>query len=65
MLVRLEITRGLEAESPMNPPAIRKAKTARGFMSKCFIFAKSIGVKISAAPSLAKRAATSAPKSRT
>ena len=64
MLVRFEITRGFEAESPINPPAIKKANIARGFIFKYFIFAKRIGVSISAAPSFAKNAATNAPRSK-
>ena len=64
MFVRFEITRGLDAESPMNPPAIRKAKIARGFILRYFILANKIGVSMSAAPSLAKNAATRAPRRR-
>src|SRR3989338_2713262 len=61
MLVRLEMTSGLEALSPINPPAIKNANIAMGFSLRYFIFAKIIGVRISAAPSLAKNADTSAP----
>ena len=64
IFVRFDITKGFEALSPIKPPAIKKANMATGFIFKCFIFASKIGVRISAAPSFANKAATRAPSSR-
>ncbi len=64
MFVRFEKTKGRDAESLIKPPASKKAMMVFAFSFKSRIFAKSIGVRINAAPSFANRAETNAPKSR-
>ena len=61
MLTRLETTSGRLAVSATNPAAITKASVAAGLNLSASSMAMTIGVRISAAPSLAKSAATTAP----
>ncbi len=61
MLVKFEKTNGNDAESLINPPASKNAIMVLRLSCSIRIFASKIGVKISAAPSLAKSADTKAP----
>ncbi len=63
MLVRLEKTKGSEAESEINPPASKNATMVLASSFKMRILASKMGVKMSTAPSLAKKAEMMEPKS--
>jgi hypothetical protein len=63
MLTRLETTSGRLAVSAMKPAAITKASVAAGLKRSASSIAITIGVRISAAPSLANSAAVAAPSS--
>ncbi len=63
MLTRLDTTSGRLAVSAMNPAAITNASVAAGENRNASSMAITIGVRISAAPSLANNAATAAPSS--
>ena len=63
MLTRLETTSGRLAVSAMKPAAMTKASVAAGVKPSATSIAMTIGVRISAAPSLANKAETAAPSS--
>lgn len=61
MLTKLLTTSGNEVESAINPQAIIKGNTNLLLKPKFLIIAKTIGVKIKAAPSLAKECCNKRP----
>ena len=61
MFTRFDTTRGKLAVSAMNPAPITNARVAAGEKRSASSMATTIGVRISAAPSLANSAETSAP----
>ncbi|MNJ51146.1 hypothetical protein D3C77_464430 [compost metagenome] len=63
MLTRFDTTSGKLAVSAMKPAAMTKARVAAGLKRRARSMATTIGVRISAAPSLANSADTSAPSS--
>ena len=63
MLTRLDTTSGRLATSAMKPAAITKASVAAGLKPSASSMAITMGVRMSAAPSLANSAATQAPSS--
>ena len=63
ILTRLETISGRLAVSAMNPAAMTKARVVAWLNSSASSIAITIGVNISAAPSLANSAATAAPSS--
>src|SRR5690625_4787893 len=65
ILTKLLTTNGKDVVSAINPLAIIKGKTIFSSQFNALTIAKTIGVKIIAAPSLAKRAATKAPNTET
>jgi hypothetical protein len=63
MFTRFDTTSGRLAVSAMKPAAITKASVAAGVKPSASSIAMTMGVRISAAPSLAKSADTAAPSS--
>ncbi|MNI23763.1 hypothetical protein D3C73_773630 [compost metagenome] len=63
IFTRLLTTSGNEVVSAMNPPAMMNGKTFFSSKFSARTIASTIGVRMSAAPSLAKNAATTAPRS--
>ncbi|MNL44081.1 hypothetical protein D3C87_1666290 [compost metagenome] len=63
MFTRLDTTSGRLAVSAMKPAAITKARVAAGEKRNATNMDMTIGVRISAAPSLANSAETAAPSS--
>ena len=63
MLTRFDTTKGKLAVSAIKPAAIINANVVAGLKRNAVKIAITIGVKISAAPSLAKNADTTAPSS--